>query len=148
MSKSIKHPAHVPAAARWVDADQEWALGQVDDEGEKHGPYAYYRPDGTLCNLVFYFHGTPQEVAMRFHENGEISQKCNFEDGQLTGEHYYIRTKTQTTEVFFPGISPNIKSVMHNHDNDEMRFWNWDDEEVDVQGQKLAKTHKKKKQSA
>jgi hypothetical protein len=134
-------PKGVPEAAYWDDADGEWVFGLVDSNGQKHGPYAYYRPDGTLQNIANNVHGLPHGIAYRVHENGEFSQICEFKNGELVGLRSYIRTKSKTTEVFFDGASPNIKKIVQNYENDsELTFWDWEDNEVDAHGKPLHKT--------
>lgn len=140
-TSNMQRPKGVPEAAYWNEADREWVLGLLDSDGNMHGPYAYYRPDGTLQNIATNFHGPPHGVAYRLHENGEFSQICEFNKGQLVGLRSYIRTKSKTTEVFFDGAAPNIKKIVQDYDNEsELTFWDWDDNEVDAHGKPLNKT--------
>ena len=56
----------IPAGAVWDEAQSEWALGDRDADGRKHGLTAYYRADGSLANHCEYAHGVPHGWFKRY----------------------------------------------------------------------------------
>src|SRR5690242_4832291 len=74
-----ERPAAVPADAVWSEPDQEWVLGGPD------GMVAYYRPDGTLCNLCPRVDGRPHGLSRRYHEFGGVSVEAMYDNGLQHG---------------------------------------------------------------
>ncbi|MFP2963562.1 thioredoxin domain-containing protein [Myxococcus sp. 1LA] len=91
-------PPGIPPHAEWDDGDQEWCFGDTDEGGEKHGPWKYWRADGTLCNECIFVHGKPHGPFKRFHESGEVSQDGAFEQGNLHGPRTWYASDQFTTE--------------------------------------------------
>ncbi|AKQ67883.1 Thioredoxin [Myxococcus hansupus] len=91
-------PLGVSPHAEWDEGDQEWCFGDKDEDGEKHGPWKYWRADGTLCNECIFVHGKPQGPFKRFHESGEVSQDGAFEKGNLHGPRTWYASDQFTTE--------------------------------------------------
>lgn len=102
MTKTPARPSGVPPRARWVPEDSEWELGPLVD-GQKHGDFTYWRPDGTRCNECHFERGTVQGPFKRFHENGEVSQDGTFVDGQLHGLRRWFASDEPTTERMHEG---------------------------------------------
>jgi hypothetical protein len=92
----------IPAGAVWDEAQSEWALGDRDADGRKHGLTAYYRADGSLANHCEYAHGVPHGWFKRYHESGEASREGTFVDGEIHGADSSYRSDTPTTELAFP----------------------------------------------
>ena len=97
-----ERPPGVPEAARWDKGDREWVLADTDAKGREHGLVTYWRPDGTLVNHCHYKHGTPHGLAVRYHESGEVSRRCVFVMGVITGTDACYRSAAPTTELAFP----------------------------------------------
>lgn len=91
-------PGAVPADAWWSPSDNEWVLGEKDGAGRLVGAVRYWRPDGTLVNECEYALGKPHGRSLRYHETGEISQRCRFEGGALHGLREWFMTDGATTE--------------------------------------------------
>jgi tetratricopeptide (TPR) repeat protein len=103
-------PPSVPESARWVPGDREWAEGVLDGDGAKHGPYRFYRPDGTLCNECVFEHGKPHGPFKRFHESGAVSQEGAFEGGDLHGTRVWLASDVTTSEdMHGEHVSPVIR---------------------------------------
>ena len=92
----------IPAGAVWDEAQGEWALGDRDADGRKHGLTAYYRADSSLANHCEYVHGVPHGWFKRYHESGEVSREGTFVDGEIHGADRSYRSDTPTTELAFP----------------------------------------------
>lgn len=98
-------PARPPKVAKnavWVEADQEWEAGSLKG-GQKHGPYKYWRADGTLCNECMFTQGVVDGPFKRYHENGETSQEGMFSMGKLNGTRVWFATEGPTTEKMHEG---------------------------------------------
>ncbi|MBL8949679.1 MAG: thiol reductase thioredoxin [Myxococcaceae bacterium] len=92
----------------WIEADQEWEAGSLKN-GKKHGPYKYWRADGTLCNECMFVEGVVDGPFKRFHENGETSQEGMFFKGKLNGTRVWFATEGHTTEKMHEnGVSPTV----------------------------------------
>jgi Leucine-rich repeat (LRR) protein len=95
---TMARPGGVPAEAWWSPTDNEWILGEKDGEGRLVGVVRYWRPDGSLVNECEHALGKPHGRSLRFHETGEISQRCWFERGALHGLREWFMTDGVTTE--------------------------------------------------
>src|SRR5262245_15963576 len=98
MSEPRKPPKGVPDGAWWSPSDNEWILGDKDAEGRLVGSVDYWRPDGSHVCTCDHVAGKPHGRSLRFHETGEISQRCMFENGQLHGLREWFMTDGATTE--------------------------------------------------
>ena len=105
----MERPQGVPEEAFWSEDENEWCLAERDDEGEYHGVVKWWRPDGTLCCVTDYVHGTPHGSFKRLHENGEVSREGGFESGQLHGTNVFHRSTGETTENFPHGLSDAVR---------------------------------------
>ena len=104
----MERPKGVPDEAFWSAGENEWCLAERDGEGEYHGVVKWWRPDGTLCCVTDYVHGTPHGSFKRVHENGEVSREGAFEEGQLHGTNVFHRSSGATTESFPHGLSEAV----------------------------------------
>jgi hypothetical protein len=95
-------PPKVPKNAVWIEADQEWEAGALK-ASKKHGPYKYWRADGTLCNECMFVEGVVEGPFKRYHENGEVSQEGLFSHGKLHGTRVWFATEGPTTEKMHEG---------------------------------------------
>lgn len=110
MARRPRRPTAVPADARWVEEDKEWAQGALDDEGRQQGPYVFWRPDGTKVNECVFVDGRPHGPFKRFHENGEVSQDGEFVDGELHGTRRWFACDEPTTEqMHSSGVSESVR---------------------------------------
>ncbi|MBK7864145.1 MAG: thiol reductase thioredoxin [Archangiaceae bacterium] len=92
----------MPKNAVWIEADQEWEAGGLKN-AKKHGPYKYWRADGTLCNECMFAEGLVDGPFKRYHENGETSQEGMFLKGKLHGTRVWFATAGQTSEKMHEG---------------------------------------------
>jgi thioredoxin len=103
-------PVGVPPEAQWDAGDKEWVLGAKNKKGENHGPYKFWRGDGTLCNECTFVNGKTQGIFKRFHENGDVSQDGFFENGELHGTRRWLATESSTTERMHEnGVSIKVR---------------------------------------
>ncbi|MCY1014178.1 thioredoxin domain-containing protein [Pyxidicoccus sp. MSG2] len=110
-------PPGVPAEAGWDEGDQEWGHGGHDDDGEKHGPWRFWRADGTLCNECHMEHGKPHGPFKRFHESGGVSQEGQFVEGALHGPRTWHATAGFTTERMHEnGVSEQVRKTVMVYD--------------------------------
>ncbi len=108
MSKAPKRPAGVAAKAWWDEGDQEWVFGPLVD-GQKHGDFTFWRPDGTKCNECLMVRDVADGPFKRFHESGDVSQDGAFVKGQLHGTRRWFSTDAPTTENTRPaGVSQQV----------------------------------------
>ncbi|PTL85904.1 thioredoxin [Vitiosangium sp. GDMCC 1.1324] len=106
-------PPGVPPEAEWDDGDQEWAHGATDEKGRKHGPWKFWRADGTLCNECIMRQGQPHGPFKRFHESGEVSQDGTFEKGELHGPRTWYASDHFTTERMHEnGVSEKVRKTV------------------------------------
>jgi thioredoxin len=111
-------PPGVPPEAEWDENDQEWAHGGQDAAGEKHGPWKFWRADGTLCNECLFEHGKPHGPFKRFHEGGAVSQEGQFVEGELHGPRTWHATDDFTTERMHEnGVAPQVRKTVMVYDH-------------------------------
>ncbi|MBZ4421294.1 thioredoxin [Myxococcus sp. RHSTA-1-4] len=111
-------PPGVHPEAEWDEGDREWGHGGLDEDGEKHGPWKYWRADGTLCNECIFRHGKPHGPFRRFHEGGAVSQDGQFVEGELHGPRTWYATDGFTTERMHEnGISDRVRKTVMVYDH-------------------------------
>jgi antitoxin component YwqK of YwqJK toxin-antitoxin module len=120
MSADQKRPESVPEDAWWEENDQEWVLGEKNEEGALQGTVKYWRADGTLCNECDFEDGTPHGPFKRFHENGDVSQEGRFEKGKLHGPRTFLATDSETTENMPDGLSEKVFKAVMEYDMDSV----------------------------
>ncbi|MBW1807058.1 MAG: thiol reductase thioredoxin [Deltaproteobacteria bacterium] len=120
MSADQKRPESVPENAWWDENDQEWIQGEKNDQGALQGTVKYWRADGTLCNECEYVDGTPHGPFKRFHENGDISQEGQFENGKLHGTRTFFASDSETTENMPAGLSEKVFKAVMEYDLDSV----------------------------
>ena len=99
-------PNTVPAEAIWVAHDNEWELGQRDEDGNMIGEWKWWlAPTGHLvCHTFFKDDGSQDMTFTRFHQDGTFSLKGTYKDGVQHGEFISQRSKNETTENFGPRV--------------------------------------------
>jgi len=99
-------PNTVPAEAIWVAEDNEWELGQRNEDGDMIGEWKWWlAPTGHLvCHTFFKDDGSEDMTFTRFHQDGSFSQKGSYVDGVQHGEFISQRSKKPTTENFGPRV--------------------------------------------
>ncbi|MCE9666804.1 thioredoxin domain-containing protein [Myxococcus stipitatus] len=111
-------PPGVHPDAVWDDGDSEWVHGPKDAKGRNHGPYQFWRADGTLCNECVFKNGKPHGPFKRFHENGEVSQDGEFVNGELHGPRTWYATDSVTTERMHEnGVSEKVRKTVMVYDH-------------------------------
>ncbi len=103
MDKDNERPATVPKEAVWNASQNEWELGEKNEQGQYIGEWKWWlAPNGYLCCHTFFDdHGNILSFK-RFHPNGEISRYGTYENGQQI-EDVYLKSSEPTTEVFVYG---------------------------------------------
>ncbi|XXF76199.1 thioredoxin domain-containing protein [Myxococcaceae bacterium GXIMD 01537] len=111
-------PPGIPREATWDPGDAEWCFGAEDEKGRKHGPWKYWRADGTLCNECIFVRDKPHGPFKRFHENGEVSQDGAFEKGELHGPRTWYASDDFTTERMHEnGTSEKVRKTVMVYDH-------------------------------
>ncbi|NTX36264.1 thiol reductase thioredoxin [Myxococcus sp. CA033] len=111
-------PPGVHPEAEWDDNDSEWVHGGKDAKGRNHGPYRYWRADGTLCNECTFEQGKPHGPFKRFHESGEVSQDGEFVKGDLHGPRTWFASDKFTTERMHEnGVSEKVRKTVMTYDH-------------------------------
>ena len=95
--KKPERPQSVPPDAHWVAKDNAWELG-AGKARTRHGPFRYWRADGTLMMECVLQAGVPHGPYRRFHENGELSQEGLFVEGAYHGKRTFHGSDQPTTE--------------------------------------------------
>lgn len=102
---SPPRPKGVPAAAQWIEAEQEWELAPKDARGKKHGKVTWWRRDATIVCECEYAHGVAHGAFTRYHDDGKPSRTGTFVKGKMHGIDTAYRSATPTTELAFPARS-------------------------------------------
>jgi antitoxin component YwqK of YwqJK toxin-antitoxin module len=116
----MERPANLPSEAVWSASDNEWIIAATNAAGEYHGLVTYFRPGGTKCCETEHENGTPHGNFKRFHESGEVSREGKFVRGKLHGLNAFIRSESETTEQFPPGLAGNIWRCEMDYENDKV----------------------------
>ncbi|MGV9312386.1 hypothetical protein ACWDR0_09320 [Streptomyces sp. NPDC003691] len=75
-----------PPGAWWSEEDQEWVLGDRDEDGRLTGPVRYWDADGRFICESEHVAGRPHGVYRRYdHPGGELSQEGRYADGRIDG---------------------------------------------------------------
>ncbi|MBT8492986.1 MAG: hypothetical protein KJO07_07995 [Deltaproteobacteria bacterium] len=105
----------------WNDGDNEWVIGDKDDQDRLQGQVKYFRPDGTLCCACEHVDGKPHGSSTRYHPSGETSQTSTFVDGALHGTRTWIPIAATTTEnTLAKGMSTDIVRIESDYDHGSM----------------------------
>ena len=101
-----KKPATVPKAAIWNHEEEEWELGERNQEGDCIGEWKWWlAPSGHLCCHTFFDDEGKVISATRFHPNGEVSLELTHnEEGEEVSNYY---RSTADTDEYFPDTSFN-----------------------------------------
>ena len=99
-----ERPANVPAEARWNEEENEWELGEYDEDGNMIGEWKWWlAPNGHLvCHTFFEDDGSEDMTFTRYHQDGTISQKGQYVDGVPQGEFFSQKSHNVTTEIYNP----------------------------------------------
>jgi hypothetical protein len=136
-------PSDVPADAWWSPKDNEWIIGTKDAQGRLQGEVTYWRPDGSLVCKCDHLDDKPHGRARRFHETGEISQDCQYVNGDLHGLRAWFMTDGTTTEK--PRHEGLAKSIWRGELDYEkgrvvaFRYWDREGNLVDQTGKLVPK---------
>lgn len=71
----------------------------VDGEGQRHGAFVEYHPNGKLAIRARYRRGAPNGTFERYHENGRRALRASYRDGVLEGKY----------EERWPDGSPHVE---------------------------------------
>ena len=97
-------PSTVPAEARWNADENEWEIGEYDEDGNMIGEWKWWlAPNGHLvCHTFFENDGSEDMTFTRFHQDGTFSQKGQYKDGVQHGEFISQQSVNETTEIYNP----------------------------------------------
>ncbi len=82
MTKPQERPEGVHPDARWEDTPGwEWVHGELDDDGQRHGPYMEWHRDGWLHGKCTYVHGKIDGPNENFHPDGKTASIAHYQMG-------------------------------------------------------------------
>jgi antitoxin component YwqK of YwqJK toxin-antitoxin module len=67
-----------------------------------------------LTNVTLYINDTAHGIFLRYHENGQISQRGAFDNGAIIGDRIYLRSVDKTTENF-PRVDERVHKVVFSY---------------------------------
>jgi hypothetical protein len=69
----------------WFDNGKLKSISRFDEEGQYHGPYEYYHPNGQKAGESHYEHGRDKDMIPHrsWHQNGKKSAIIRYENGKL-----------------------------------------------------------------
>lgn len=129
-------PPGVPTEA-WFSAKAGlWQLGPKDDEGELHGEVSYWDDTGTLVSIARKKHGVAHGTARRFHENGDVSQICEYRDGKMCGTRTFFPNSPESARSM--SVGENVRRIELDYDEQGMmtaeRFFDAEGKPVERDG--------------
>lgn len=105
MNNNQERPITVPKEAIWNASQNEWELGEKNDQGKYIGEWKWWlAPKGHLCCHTLFDDKGNMLSFKRFHPNGEVSRYGTFENGEQI-EDVYLKSSEPTSEVFAFGNS-------------------------------------------
>ncbi|WP_146154425.1 hypothetical protein [Chitinophaga ginsengisoli] len=133
---------NIPEAATWNAADNQWELGQKDEQGREIGIWEMWHTEGYYCGTTDYGDGTPPFLFRRFHPDGTLAQEGNWYGGnKWLGTYRWIKSKNSTPEGFpsgYPRQGKNIWRVEFDYVEEGVyhaqRFYDIKDRPVNVHG--------------
>jgi hypothetical protein len=128
-----------PDNAIWNAADNEWELGQKNNEGKYIGEWMWWlAPTNHLCCHTFFDDNGNILNYTRYHIDGTYSQKGTYKNGVQHGTFYYQDSENETTENCIPPQAPKGTFRMtYEYDNGQFvsaQFFTFDGEEMDRNG--------------
>lgn len=100
----MKKPNNVPGAATWNKANNQWELGQKNEQGKEIGIWEAWHTEGHYCSTTDYGEGIPPFLYKRFHPDGTVSEEGNWYGGnKWLGTYRWIKSKNPTPEKFPSG---------------------------------------------
>lgn len=136
-------PETVPATAIWNDDNDEWEVGERDENGVTVGEWKWWREDGTLCCVTHFEEGSMARnfTFERFHEDGTYAQKGAYVNGVQHGTFYYQGSENYTSErVLEQAPAENIFRFEFDWENGSVvgtRQWDADNNELNQKGNPL-----------
>ncbi len=116
MPEPKRHPS-VPDSAKWDEEKEEFCDCALDEDGKRHGDARWFRPDGTRASECAYVHGKAHGPYVRFHQNGEVSQRGEKWHDESHGVIEWIRSTEDTTEATVPdGFDDRIWRIQCRYD--------------------------------
>lgn len=103
-----ERPASVPPEARWVAKEHRWEQGEGKGKS-RHGPFRYWREDGSLWSECVLQAGVPHGPYKRFHPDGSLAEQGQYIEGAAHGLRVFIASEHPGAEVRTDeGLSPAI----------------------------------------
>ena len=113
-----ERPQGVPEAAQFIEAWDEWALGERDASGREQGLWKSWRKDGSYSEEAYFRDGKLHGDKRRFFEDGALSLDERNEDGHTTTRRMF-RPKAETKEPHpFGNLSQQIATVEFEYEDD------------------------------
>ena len=69
------------------EGSETWCAKTVDGKEVKEGPFAIYRPDGSIMMSGYYHDGKQSGEWTLWHDNGQKASIDHYKDGVQDGEH-------------------------------------------------------------
>ncbi|MBN2492961.1 MAG: hypothetical protein JXR96_00115 [Deltaproteobacteria bacterium] len=143
-ASSPPRPDSVPEQARWdpdpSDPGFEWVLGEVDQDGERHGRYKFWNREGVLHGTCTYVHGKIEGVNENYHPDGSISSRGEWRDGVLYDCDYF-RAECESPEPWPAQAGDEVREVRYlstdGKANDSIQYFDEHGEQVGMDGEPL-----------
>lgn len=118
-------PANVPAAARWNETNQQWEQGTYDEARQLNsGDWIIWRKNGKiLWESTYNNEGQLHGAYKRYHPNGDVSQEGAYRNGQLHGVITYYKNNNSTDEYFPYSYGDVVKAVFHCRNGSELKTY-------------------------
>lgn len=108
----MKKHTNIPAEATWNTEDNQWELGQRNEQGKEIGIWEAWHVEGYCCGTTDYGNGTPPFLFKRFHPDGTVAQEGNWYGGnKWLGTYRWIKSEHPTTEPFPAGPAEKNPTV-------------------------------------
>jgi hypothetical protein len=103
---------NIPATATWNAEDNQWELGQKNEQGKEIGIWEAWHVEGYCCGTTDYRDGTPPFLFKRFHPDGTLAQEGNWYGGnKWLGTYRWIKSKNPSPEGFPSGDPKQGKNL-------------------------------------
>lgn len=88
-----------PSNAWWSVEDDEWVLGDKDEQGRLTGLVRYWNKAEVFISDCEHREGKPHGRARRVYSDGSIEQECRYVDGVITGARRIHRPQSDDIEA-------------------------------------------------
>ena len=114
-------PEGVHPDARWEDTPGwEWVYGELDENGERHGPYLEWHRDGWLHGKCTYVHGKIDGPNENYHPDGKIASIGYWKMGVQHGGEFH-RAECESPEPW-PQVGDAVWKIVERSSDDGSRI--------------------------